>query len=300
MGGQGHVLQPRRCPRAGRRTGTRCRCAGGEASPARPRRARHRLAGHGDRALVGHLEPRDQVPHRRPPAAQWARSGPRTHGPLPPELAPGRRVPGAFSALKVLRTLRPRRIGRWGRRADWGPVRHRSGAVGDPVGDHRACAAPLTSRGSSEAAASGRPARRMWPGEQVSRPRRTAAAAGEIYRARPLACTPAVPATQERRGRLPGSTARGRTRTRAVPARPNGSFMSLPQRASPGRGDQARSAWSGCGERRAEDGHHRVADELHDRAALTEDGLVHRRPVRVRAGGPAGWDRRARRWTSTT
>ena len=33
----------------------------------------------------------------------------------------------------------------------------------------------------------------------------------------------------------------------------------------------ARSAWSGCGTRRAEVGHHRVADELVDRAAALED-----------------------------
>ena len=38
-------------------------------------------------------------------------------------------------------------------------------------------------------------------------------------------------------------------------------------------------------ERRAEHGHHRVADELHDRALLAEDGLVHRGPVRVQLPG---------------
>ena len=39
------------------------------------------------------------------------------------------------------------------------------------------------------------------------------------------------------------------------------------------------------GDRRAEHGHHRVAHELHHRAALVEDGPVHLRAVRVELAG---------------
>ena len=41
----------------------------------------------------------------------------------------------------------------------------------------------------------------------------------------------------------------------------------------------------GLRERRAEDRHHRVADELHHGARLAQDGLVHRGPVRVELAG---------------
>ena len=41
----------------------------------------------------------------------------------------------------------------------------------------------------------------------------------------------------------------------------------------------------GLGERGAEHGHHRVADELHHGALLAEDGAVHRRSVLVELAG---------------
>ena len=85
---------------------------------------------------------------------------------------------------------------------------------------------------------------------------------------------------EQRGGDLAGGQPDAEAERRAGPASAQRSLISACARVHRRRAAAtARSAWSACGHGGAEDRHHRVADELHDRSALAEDGVVHRGAV---------------------
>ncbi len=209
---------------------------------------------------------------------------------------------GAFSASKVLRTPAHdqapdrcvvRLIGRTSAVGRAVACRERPGAARprcQPVDDlarDTGVSRPLTSCGGSGIGVERRRAApAAWPRTARSRPRRrTAGAAGRGSPCRRPACTRAAPPSRAARRRPRRWTARARGRRRAGPRAAQRALTSRLRGVHRASGRHRPLGVVGLRDRRAEHRHHRVADELHDRAALAEDGPVHRGAVHVELPG---------------
>ena len=134
---------------------------------------------------------------------------------------------------------------------------------------------------------------------RARRPRRGPAAAARGSRCRRRACTRRARRSRAARPRPRRSTGRCRARTRAAPRRATCSLTTCWRSCIARRGRERAVGVIGLRERRAEHGHHRVADVLHHRAALGEDRGVHLGAVRVEHRRRARSGRRARRCRSS-
>ena len=277
------------------------------------------VAGDGDVALVGHVEAGDQVEQGRLAAARRAHHGDELAAGQGRGRRPAAPAPAQCPARRSGRRRGPPRPGRLGRLA--GSGRRRAGRP--PAAGAIACSSPVVGagvgrtssalllrgqdRGDTSWTGASRPftvwgAELLGPGGPVRRARPTSPRSSTVWPGSANCCrrwprfTASPTTVYSMRSSEPSRAAATSPVDRPMPSPNGGQALRRPRarsppparRAWPAPAASARSAWSADGTGRAEHGHDRVADVLHDGAALAEDGPVHLGPVGVELGGQRG------------
>ena len=271
-----------------------------------------RLAGHGDLALVGHVEPGDEVEQRRLAAARGAHDGHELARAAGRGRRPRSARTGAVSCSKVRYTARtatarstgtsaePSAVDRATAGSTWLARRCRSWSWCRSLQSARHVGADAVGQDRRLPALDQLGLQLLGAGRRVSVrrvPRRLAehglARLGELLEALGTGSRRRRRRVYSTRSSEPSSAAATSPVDSPMPS-PNGrqalgssqrSFTRPCAACMASAAARARSAWSLARDRGAEHGHDRVADVLHDGAALAEDRPVHLGPVGVELRG---------------